>query len=89
MKTDPFSRCEICGTSLSLERHHVFFGSGLREQSERYGMVAILCAAHHRGQEGVHFNREFDVWLKRKFQAEFERTHTRAEFRRIFGRSWL
>ena len=52
-------------------------------------MVAILCAAHHRGQEGVHFNREFDVWLKRKFQAEFERTHTRAEFRRIFGRSWL
>ena len=38
---------------------------------------------------GVHFNKELDMLLKQKGQEAFERNHTRAEFRKIFGRNYL
>lgn len=37
----------------------------------------------------VHFDRELDLWLRRVCQIQFERMHTRDEFRGIFGRSYL
>ena len=81
-KIDVFDTCLICGSSQGLERHHVFYGSGLRQLSEKYGMVAPLCHRCHRG-------RPLDLMLKRLFQERFEQTHTRQEFMAIFGRSWL
>lgn len=89
MKIDVFDTCLICGSSQGLERHHVFFGTGLRQLSEKYGMVATLCYECHRGGRGVHLNRELDLELKQEFQRRFEGTHSREEFMAIFGRSWL
>ncbi len=88
-KIDVFDTCLICGSSQGLERHHVFYGSGLRQLSEKWGMVAPLCHRCHRGSHGVHFSRPLDLMLKRLFQEKFEETHTREEFMAIFGRSWL
>lgn len=88
-KIDVFDTCLICGTNQQLERHHVFYGSGLRQLSEKYGMVAVLCHRCHRGQGGVHLNYELDLALKQEYQRRFEEGHTRAEFMAIFGRSWL
>lgn len=82
--------CIVCRTTYDLHEHHVFFGTANRKQSEKYGLKVWLCHRHHNGSDaGVHFNRELDLKLKRFAQAKFEETHTREEFRAIFGKSWL
>ena len=58
--------CEICGKYGITERHHVFYGTANRKQSEKYGIVCELCAECHRGKQGVHRNRNIDMELKRK-----------------------
>ena len=79
--------CIICGRPA--EQHHVFFGNPNRRHSETYGLVVGLCPEHHRGPTGPHQNRENDMRLKITAQADFEKEHTREEFIRIFGRSYL
>lgn len=81
--------CEICGKYGITERHHVFYGTANRKQSEKYGLVCDLCPDCHRGKQGVHRNRNIDMELKRKKQKEFELHHSREEFRSIFGKSYL
>lgn len=39
--------------------------------------------------EGVHFDRELDLKLKRECQEIWERNHTRDEWYRKFGKSYL
>lgn len=73
-----------------VEDHHIYFGSSNRKNSEFYGLKVNLCLAHHRtGKEAVHNNREIDLFLKQICQEEFEKTHTRQEFVRIIGKSYL
>lgn len=73
-----------------IEDHHIFFGTGGRTKSEEYGMKVHLCADCHReGPEAVHRYREADLYLKRTAQRQFEKNHTRQQFREIFGKSYL
>lgn len=81
--------CFVCHTTYGLECHHVIGGSANRKQSEKYGLKVWLCHEHHRGNSGVHFNKELDLKIKKIAQSTFEREHTREEFRAIFGKSWL
>lgn len=81
--------CYVCGTTINLNDHHIFFGSANRKQSEKYGMKVWLCVEHHTGNSGVHFNKDLDRRLKQMAQKHFEQTHTRDEFRRIFGKNYL
>ena len=39
--------------------------------------------------QGIHFNKELDTSVKQMAQEIFEETHTREEFREIFGKSYL
>ena len=82
--------CYICGSPNDLHRHHIFFGAN-RRLSEQFGAWVYLCARHHNmSDEGVHFNRETDLTLKRTAQELWEKEYgTRDDFRRIFGKSWL
>ena len=83
-------QCIVCRTTHNLHEHHVFFGTANRKNSEKYGFKVWLCSRHHNGSNyGVHFNRNLDLKLKRMAQAKFEETHTREEFRAIFGKSYL
>ena len=66
---------------------HVFYGHGLRQLSEQYGMVPTLAVSP--GGRGVHLNHELDLELKQLFQQKFEKTHSRQAFMAIFGRNWL
>lgn len=82
--------CYICGRRDVLHEHHIFFGNPNRQHSEEHGMKVWLCPEHHNSSpKGVHFNRVLDRRLKMDAQAKFEETHTREEFREIFGRSYL
>lgn len=81
--------CLICGSEV-VEAHHVFGGWANRKQSDKYGLIVYLCPEHHRGENGVHHNRHFDLMLKKEAQLVFEEdVGTRLEFMKIFGRSYL
>ena len=81
--------CKVCGTTLNIHRHHIFGGSN-RQVSEKNGFVVYLCAKHHNASnEGVHYNKALDLKLKREAQTEFEKIHSREEFIRLIGRSYL
>lgn len=82
-------RCYICGNTYNLHEHHIFFGSN-RRNSEKHGFKVWLCGPHHNlSNEGVHFDRTLDLYLKRQCQKAFEKTHSREEFLNIIGKNYL
>lgn len=80
--------CYICGR-YGTEIHHVFFGTANRKLSDKYGLVVGLCYNHHRGNNGVHFNKELDLMLKRRAQELFAEHYPESDFLAIFGRNFL
>lgn len=68
--------------------HHIFSGP-YRKASTKHGMVVPLCIDCHTGPEGVHQNQRLNLRLKATAQEGFEQTHSREEFRKIFGKSYL
>lgn len=82
--------CYKTGATEGLHKHHIFCGNPLRKISEMNGFwVWLRYDWHNIAEYGVHFNRDFDLTLKRECQAKYEETHTREEFRSIIGRSYL
>lgn len=82
-------RCYKTGGIYDLHKHHIF-GGACRNLSEKYGLFVYLRSDwHNMSNYGVHFNREFDLQLKREAQRIFEKTHSRVDFMRIFGRNYL
>ena len=80
--------CFICGR-YGTEIHHIFFGTSNRKMSDKYGMIVGLCYNHHRGNKGVHHNRELDLMLKRQAQERFMEVYPELDFMAIFGRNYL
>jgi hypothetical protein len=81
-------RCAICGRPFA-ELHEVFHGTADRRLSQQYGMQVRLCPEHHRGKDGVHFNIELDLRLKREYQQKFEAVYGHERFMEVFGRNYL
>lgn len=81
--------CYICGSPRT-EVHHVYFGRN-RKASDENGFIVRLCPEHHRGDYGVHgkHGHQLDMFFKRLGQIKFEKTHSREEFIKIIGRSYL
>lgn len=74
--------CEYCGKYCeNLDFHEVYGGSN-RQRSIKNGFVIALCRNCHQ-DEKVLFE------LKIKFQKDFEKSHTRAEFIEIIGKSYI
>lgn len=66
------------------------FGAGQREISEQEGLKANLCKVHHgTSEDGVHGSREMREWLCMEAQREYEKTHTREEWREKFKKNYL
>jgi len=98
----PEGECFLCARlerwpkyHANLEAHHIYYGCN-HGQSDKYGFLINLCAHHHRGddlgnKDAVHSEDKNDYgdYIKRWAQAEYEKTHTRAEFMEIFGRTWI
>ena len=82
------NECFICDTKLGLQEHHIFPGS-FRNNSEKYGLKVVLCERHHTGDNGVHNFPMLMISLKLAAQLRFEETHSREEFIKEFGRSYL
>ena len=78
-------------TTLDLHRHHIFYGTANKTISEKYGCWCYLCANHHdMSKEGVHFNKPFDIMLKKYCQEKWEEKNgDRKQFINTFGKSYL
>jgi hypothetical protein len=81
--------CYLCGKYGPVERHHVFQGA-YRKRAEKYGFVVNLCHfCHNEPPMGVHHNKERRIALRQTCQHDYEQTHTREDFIKEFGRSYL
>ncbi len=82
-------KCFFCGRPAECI-HEVYFGSANRQISIENGFCVGLCHAHHNTTgTSVHFNKEMDLELKRVYQKEYEKNHTREEFIKLIGKSYL
>lgn len=73
----------------TLHEHHIFGGPN-RIHSEEEGLKVYLCPEHHlTGKVAVHNCQETNDLLHKIGQREFEKTHTREEFMKTFGRNYL
>lgn len=89
---DKEKQCFITGArNVPLEKHHIYFGPGLRKISDKHGFWVWLTPEMHRGTDGVHGKNghELDLRLKRACQRKFEETNTREAFMELIGRSYL
>ena len=83
-------KCLVCHLPYQLHRHHIFFGTSNRKNSEKYGCWCYLCARHHNmSNDGVHFDKNLDLRLKQMAQKKFEETYPDLDFLKIFGRNYL
>ena len=83
-------KCIVCGTTYNLHKHHIFYGSANRKQSEKYGCWCFLCARHHNmSNEGVHFNKSLDIELKQRTQRKFIEVYPALDFLRVFGKNYI
>ena len=87
---EDMEHCYVCGSN-HVHWHHIFYGTANRKISDRLGYVAPLCGMHHNmSNDGVHFNKAFDLHLKRMAQEHFERNNgTRDDFIKLIGRNYL
>lgn len=83
------SCCAVCGNTYNINIHEIFYGVN-RQKSIKYGCVIPLCPEHHTfGPNAIHNNRAMDLYFKKMFQEELEKTMTRDEFIKIFYISYL
>ena len=79
--------CRYCGRNYA-STHEIYEGTGRRQLSIKYHMQVKVCNECHSDIQ-LHPLAGRDLALKQEFQAKFEETHTRDEFRRLFGPSRL
>ena len=81
----PEDECYVCHTTLGLHKHHIFYGRGRRALSEKYGLYCYLCGRHHNlSDDGVHFNKELNLELKKIAQLDFESKYGHDKFMELF-----
>lgn len=83
--------CFVCKATYNLHLHHIFFGTANRKISDKNGFTVYLCQYHHEGTFGVHGKEgnKLNLYLKRICQKEYEKDHTREEFIRLIGQSYI
>ena len=78
------------GRTDNLELHHIFFGTGLRQLSEKYGLTVWLTHDEHNEPPfGVHHCKTTNRSLQRAGQLKFMEVYQNLDFIKIFGRNYL
>lgn len=87
--TNDLNRCFITGSKHDVHIHHVF-GASNKKNSEIYGFIIPLDAEYHdMSDKGIHFDKEFDLKIKRQCQEYWlENIGSKEEFIKKFGKWW-
>ena len=83
--------CIVCGTSIDIQYHHIYFGVANRRLSDEDGCTCYICMAHHTGILGVHHNRELDIGLKQLCQNAWQEHYNKTtdDFIKRYGKNYL
>lgn len=84
-------QCYVCGTTLNIHTHEVFFGKN-RKKSIEDGCCVYLCGKHHnQSNDGVHFNHKLDEYLKQDMEIVWCRHYnkTKEDFIERYGRNYI
>lgn len=75
-------KCEFCGKYFNrLDPHEVYGGSN-RKRSIKYKFVALIC-------RDCHDDNKVLKELKIRYQKEYEKEHTREDFIKLIGKSYI
>lgn len=85
MVTEYTNICFICGRPKE-HTHHLINGTGLRKLCDEDGLTAPVCNECHTF---IHSHGSAEALCKIIGQMEFEKTRTREQFRKRYGRSYL
>lgn len=80
--------CYVTGSTVNLDFHHIFNGP-YKFKSEQDGYYVFLRHDVHMRLHETQAGRQFWTTLKRRCQEHFERTHTREQFIKRYGRNYL
>jgi len=79
-------------SGIALHKHHIFYGSGHRKISDKYGLwVWLKPEKHNIGRESLHMRpgHGLDLELKQRAQRAFEAEYGHEEFMKVIGRNYL
>ena len=79
--TTNLNKCYYCGKEGKMDLHEVYGGSN-RKRSIKNGLVVPLCRKHHQNEEILNE-------LKIETQKMYEVNHTRDEFIKLIGKSYI
>ena len=82
-------KCYITGRKYGLHKHHIYGGPNRRISEEHGFYIWLVPELHNMSDMGIHFDKAFDLAVKRECQRVYESTHTRAEFMALIGRNYL
>lgn len=77
------------GNTSNLIRHHCLNGTHQRQKAEHDGLWVWMTVKEHDHIHNTAEGREQLMWLKRLAQEEYEKEHTREEFIKRYGKSYL
>lgn len=83
-------KCVICGKK-PVNKHEIFFGTGKRQLSIKYGLVIPLCTSRHHDQtncRGIHFEPDLCHYWQKIGQEAFEKHYPDLNFLEIFGKNY-
>lgn len=82
--TNNLEQCYLCQNKKQ-ETHEIYKGCN-RQTSMKYGFCIPICRICHSRTE---IDSKLNLQLQKKCQKEYEKTHTREEFIRIVGQSYV
>lgn len=87
--TDDLEHCFVCGRS-PVQIHHCL-GGCRRKISDSDGLIVPLCLDHHTGaKSGVHGqNSALRIALIQQAQTVYEKTHSREEWMKRYGKNYI
>ena len=77
--------CYLCKSPYNLHTHHMLHGS-MKNKADQYNLTITLCVECHTL---LHDHGFHDKEIQQLAQKRFEETHTREEFIKEFGKSFL
>ena len=83
--------CYFTSRTDNLHKHHIFFGTGNRKVSEDNGFWIWITGEWHNqdSRKDIHSNMQLDLRVRMQCQRKYEETHSRQEFRKLIGESYL
>lgn len=91
--TDDLTKCVITGSTKAsgadIHIHHVFGGANKANSEKYHFLIPLRADWHDMADYGIHFDREFDLKIKRLCQEYWLANYgTKEQFIKIFGKWW-